>query len=196
MDSINKRDISSVLCGVRRTTRAFATLEYVMLIIIIMAGLITFQVYIKRGMQGQYRKTGEGFGLLRQYNTGATKDCAYDPNIRIWYSQACLNNKKFSPNVLAEWGVPEYCTPFFIDCGFFTADGCRTSQAFTMAGQDCIYWNMFRNWCHESDPVAQSICASACSPYYNIITSAIAPVPPNQCTAREKEKRSCTTGCP
>lgn len=73
--------------------RAFAVLEYVMLVLIIAAGLVGFRVYIERGFQGQHRKAGESFGFLRQYNPGASRDCSFDPVLGIWYEMGCFNNE-------------------------------------------------------------------------------------------------------
>ena len=74
--------------------RAFATLEYVMLVIILAAGLYTFRNYIQRGFQGQYRRAGESFGFLRQYNPSASRDCT--SNNGTWYEQGCFNNQVVS----------------------------------------------------------------------------------------------------
>jgi len=64
-----------------------------MLITLFVGALFSFQTYIQRGVQGQYRKAGESFGSLRQYNPGASIDCAFDPATGKWYAQACYNNK-------------------------------------------------------------------------------------------------------
>lgn len=66
-----------------------------MLFIITAAGLFIFKDYIQRGLQGQHRKAGESFGYTRQYNPGASTDCAYS-SVAGWYSQACYNNKILS----------------------------------------------------------------------------------------------------
>ena len=87
-----------ILCfrPVNNGRRAFAVLEYVMMIIILAAGLYAFRNYIQRGFQGQYRKTGESFGFTRQYNPGASRDCAFDTDLKIWYEQGCFNNQIIS----------------------------------------------------------------------------------------------------
>ncbi len=72
--------------------KAFAMLEYVVLIIIVLAVVFSFRSYIQRGLQGQYRKVSETFGFLRQYNPDATIECAYDDQLNVWYAQACYNN--------------------------------------------------------------------------------------------------------
>ena len=67
-------------------------LEYVILTTILLAGLYTIQHYIQRGYQGQMRKTGEPFGFTRQFNPGASRDCAYDSDLNLSYSTECFNN--------------------------------------------------------------------------------------------------------
>lgn len=76
--------------------RAFAMLEYVMLIIIVMFGFLTFSTYIRRGLQGQYRKVGTSIGYGRQFSKQGTIDCISDGG--IWYAQACYDNKVLERN--------------------------------------------------------------------------------------------------
>jgi hypothetical protein len=78
---------------IRMGQRAFTVLEYVILIVVFIGAIYAFQPYVQRGIQGQYRKAGESFGFLRQYNPGASLDCVIDPALDISYSQACFNNK-------------------------------------------------------------------------------------------------------
>ena len=73
--------------------RAFAVIEYVMLISIMILGLVAFQPYIQRAMHGQYRKAGESFAFGRQYSGSATIQCAYDDQADVWYSVECFNNE-------------------------------------------------------------------------------------------------------
>ncbi len=77
----------------KKKCRAFAMLEYVMLLLILAIALVSFRGYIQRALQGQYRKTGESFGFLRQYNPRNSLDCVFDPGVGVWYSSACFNNK-------------------------------------------------------------------------------------------------------
>ena len=72
---------------------AFAILEYVMLVTILMLALASFSTYIRRGLQGQYRKVGTSVAYGRQFAPHGTIDCAYDPGQRLWYAQACFDNK-------------------------------------------------------------------------------------------------------
>ena len=73
--------------------RGYAFLEYLVLVIVVMVALTTFRKYIQSAMQGQYRKAGDSFGMLRQYNPGASIDCAYNDKYNQWYSQECFNHK-------------------------------------------------------------------------------------------------------
>lgn len=73
--------------------RAFAVLEYVMLMIIILASLFSFRVFMQRALNGQYRKVGDSMAFSRQYAINRTIDCAYDDKMGIWYAQACFSNK-------------------------------------------------------------------------------------------------------
>ena len=94
--------------SLRTRQRAFGLLEYTALIIIILAGLLAFGPYIQHAMQGQYRKVGEGFGFLRQYNAAASVDCAYDDQNKVWYSQACYNNEMLKARCNYK---PQQCIP-------------------------------------------------------------------------------------
>jgi hypothetical protein len=88
--------MSSLLLA-NRPRRAFAVLEYVMMIIILATGLYMFRSYIQRGFQGQYRRTGESFGFTRQYNPGASRDCVMETLANatgpVTYEKGCFNNK-------------------------------------------------------------------------------------------------------
>ena len=70
--------------------RAFAMLEYVMLVIIVVFGLLSFSTYLRRGFQGQYRKVGTSIGFGRQFAAHGTLDCVNDGG---WFSQACFDNE-------------------------------------------------------------------------------------------------------
>ncbi len=82
-------------CVKKKTQKqqAFAMLEYVLLMIVIITALAAFSSYIQRGMQGQYRKSGETFGYGRQYSAYASLECAFDDKANVWYSVACFNNQ-------------------------------------------------------------------------------------------------------
>lgn len=52
------------------TKRGQSTLEYAVLIVVIIAALITMQVYLKRGIQGRVRESADQIG--EAYSPGAT----------------------------------------------------------------------------------------------------------------------------
>lgn len=54
--------------------RAFTTLEYAVLIAIVVAGLIGMSVYIKRALSGKWRDAADSFGSGRQYEPGVTTE--------------------------------------------------------------------------------------------------------------------------
>jgi Flp pilus assembly pilin Flp len=70
-----------------------AMIEYVVLLLAILTALISFSYYVKRSLQGNYRKAGENFGYGREYSPTATLECAYDDKSGLWYSTACFHNK-------------------------------------------------------------------------------------------------------
>ena len=52
-------------------TRGQSTLEYAVLIVVIIAALIAMQVYLKRGLQGRVRQSSDQIG--EQYSPGYTE---------------------------------------------------------------------------------------------------------------------------
>ena len=53
--------------------KAFLSLEYALLIAIIVAALIGISIYLKRAISGRWRTVGDTFGHGRQYYPGVTK---------------------------------------------------------------------------------------------------------------------------
>ncbi len=47
--------------------RSFLSIEYAVMIAIIIAALIGISIYIKRGLSGKWREVGDTFGFGRQY---------------------------------------------------------------------------------------------------------------------------------
>ncbi|MFH0753760.1 MAG: hypothetical protein V2A70_04275 [Candidatus Omnitrophota bacterium] len=73
--------------------QAFAFIEYLMFIVVFLVMFASFQSYIRRALNGQYRKAGESFAFGRQHSAPATIKCAYNDQIDTWYSVPCFNNK-------------------------------------------------------------------------------------------------------
>ena len=69
--------------------RAFAFMEYLVMIIVIITALMAFRFYVQRGYQGQMARAGETFAFGRQYNPKDTFVCMYDNKKNVWFSEAC-----------------------------------------------------------------------------------------------------------
>lgn len=67
-----KSNISNFLICDSRKRRATFTIEYALLIALIVAALLAMQFYVRRAMCGRLRMTGDGFGQGRQYQPGVT----------------------------------------------------------------------------------------------------------------------------
>lgn len=52
--------------------RGFSVIEYSLLIAIVAAGLIAAAVYLKRGIMGKWRQSGDTFGAGRQFDPETT----------------------------------------------------------------------------------------------------------------------------
>ena len=57
----------------RNNLKGFAAIEYIIMILVILAALIGMADFIRRSLSGKYRETGNAFGYGRQYQPGVTK---------------------------------------------------------------------------------------------------------------------------
>jgi hypothetical protein len=71
--------------------RAYSVLEYLVIFVVVIAALLVLGSYIHSAMQGQFRTAGATMADLRQHET-SSQDCAYDDQLGIWYSVACVDN--------------------------------------------------------------------------------------------------------
>ena len=73
---------------------AQSTLEYMTLLIVLMAALIVFSKYIMQAFMGRWRATGESFGMGMQFQPGSTLQCRYDSfsNTAMWYNAECYDS--------------------------------------------------------------------------------------------------------
>lgn len=74
-----------------RKKTAVSIVEYMALIIIIAGALIVMGPYFIRGFNGNWKKSGESFGLGRQYR-GNSVECEYaatSSNTGFWYDATC-----------------------------------------------------------------------------------------------------------
>ena len=72
-----------------RKLKGQSTLEYAVLVVIIIAALLSLQTYIKRGVQGRLRKSSDDIG--DQFSV--TKDASYDRTVVSVSQTKELNDK-------------------------------------------------------------------------------------------------------
>jgi len=65
-------------------------IEFVALVMFILAAFIVFQRYIVRGFSGRWKSVGGALGEGRLYDPRSTIECAYDPQYTgNWYDRTC-----------------------------------------------------------------------------------------------------------
>ncbi|MBF0595773.1 MAG: hypothetical protein HQL22_12520 [Candidatus Omnitrophica bacterium] len=77
----------------RAYKNAFAFLEYLVLIVVIVSAFIAFRFYVQRGYQGQMERSGESFAFGRQYDPNDTMACVYNDKLYVWYAEACAEHQ-------------------------------------------------------------------------------------------------------
>ena len=76
----------------RRTTKAQSLIEYITLIVMILAAFLVFQKYIARGFAGRWKAVGESLGQGRIYDPRLTRECIFDfEHTGLWYDKACFD---------------------------------------------------------------------------------------------------------
>lgn len=82
----------------RHRNRAVSTVEYAMLIIIILGGLFLMRKQIARAVMGRWKAVGDSFGQGQQYAPGITQECGLYAarntsgtgwSTETWYYQTC-----------------------------------------------------------------------------------------------------------
>ena len=99
-------------------------IEFVTLIMFILAAFIVFQKYIVRGFTGRWKGVGDSFGQGKIYDPNRSIECAYDPiYTQLWYDRKCYEDNcletclELSPVVAdcraciqgCQGGSPDYC---------------------------------------------------------------------------------------
>lgn len=72
-----------------------SAIEYMMLIVIIIGGLVWMQQYLQRAFQGRWKVAGDTFASGRQYAPG-TIDCSYmqiNADYGLWYDDNCYQQR-------------------------------------------------------------------------------------------------------
>lgn len=78
--------------------KAQSTLEYIFLLILIMASFFIFQKYIFRGLAGRWKTAGDSFSHGRRYVPGKTIECFYDHVYTDqWVNLACYETNNCEP---------------------------------------------------------------------------------------------------
>ena len=105
------------------TTRPWATrnkngravIEYVLLIIIILAALFWMKGPIVRAFYGRWKTAGDSFAFGRQYDPKRTVECAHDTATGTWYDERCFDNGRRAcatavDEAVCEAGVIQGCS--------------------------------------------------------------------------------------
>lgn len=83
-----------------RKNKAVSTIEYLGLVILIVAAFMLMRKYILQGIVGRWKNVGDSFGYGMLYDSDYTEECALysypqDQNLEYWYNvadyDACLN---------------------------------------------------------------------------------------------------------
>lgn len=95
----------------RKKKKAFSTIEYLILLVMLTTAFFTFKDYILRGFMGRWKGVSDQFGYGRQFNPTDTVECAYDSmsadrlynastntwydvtSSNRWYDVICVENK-------------------------------------------------------------------------------------------------------
>ena len=76
----------------RKKKNGQSTMEYVTLIMFILASFLVFQKYIVRGLSGRMKGVGDSFAQGRLYDPNVSAECAYDYIYHNqWYDSQCYD---------------------------------------------------------------------------------------------------------
>lgn len=76
----------------RRKKSGQSLLEYIALVVMILATFWVFQKYIARGFAGRWKAVGESMGQGRIYDPRGTTECIFDfQYTNLWYDKACFD---------------------------------------------------------------------------------------------------------
>ena len=127
-------------------SRGFSIMEYLIVLVVIVAAFVVSGQYIQNGLQGQFRKAGESFAYLRQHDPEKTRDCIWDDRLKLWYSEKCFDYyMQNSPPSAADDQTSTWCLDNFTMaiCAGGTGSGgylarCPTTcEKFNIKTQNC-----------------------------------------------------------
>ncbi len=85
---------------VLKKTNGQATIEFIVILTILLAGLIVFQKYIARGLYGRWKGIGDSFGQGRVFDPERTIECSFDDI----YHRFILDRNRFQNDPDGEGG--------------------------------------------------------------------------------------------
>ena len=114
-----------------KNKKATSTIEYAMLIIIIMSAVLLSQRYILRGFAGRWKAAGDAFGQGKQYDPKKTVECAWSQQANAWYGPDCFDQAWKNSNYQLAY---DNCVSTCIDTGDLDscggASGCSSYWRF------------------------------------------------------------------
>ena len=112
--------------------KAASALEYMSLLIFIVAAFIAIQKYAVRGFSGKWKQAGDTFGVEHQYDprwhdnatARGTRACFYDKDTALWVNTRCFQQNcdcstrhSFPPTVVPpDPNLVDICTPCIQSC--------------------------------------------------------------------------------
>ncbi len=86
--------------------KAASTLEYIMLLTMIMTAIYVSQKFIVRGFAGRWKQSADSFGFGKQYDPKKTIECQWSDVANRWYEKLCFDtsyDQKYNELRLACW---------------------------------------------------------------------------------------------
>jgi len=91
-------------------------IEFVALVMFLLATFLVFQKYLMRGFTGRWKTVGDSLGQERIYDPLDTTECAFDQvHTQKWYNRACYDDK-CEDDCLKALGTPAKCETCIKGC--------------------------------------------------------------------------------
>ena len=94
-------------------------LEFIALVMFLLATFIVFQKYIVRGFSGRWKGVGDALGQGRVYDPNSTIECAANTFFQgvpaVWYNQTCFE-ANCEPACLRSTKTPAACSACITGC--------------------------------------------------------------------------------
>ena len=112
--------------------KASSVLEYMALLVVIMAAFIVIQQYLVRAFSGKWKQAGDTFGFEQQYDPRGhdlttergTRECFYAKDLGLWINTRCFRQNcdcrekhEFpATTVPPDPSLVDICTPCMLNC--------------------------------------------------------------------------------